>query len=759
MSLPRKDVSERILVAMAARGFSEKRTTFLDRAALILVNGSGNARLRLTRAIQAPFRKRSQLVALIVLAAWLLWSWSQLFETILNYYNPLPIWDYWRAVIDLKEIQALHFQVLWTQHNDHRIIFPEIIFLADMLLFRGRQILPLILSTLCYVSMWALVARTLVADANLSAPLRAVAILLTGTMMAWRGCAQVVGVPFLLQWTLLQAMVFLALELIFQTKRKAKNRYLAGCIACAVVASYSAVNGLLIWPILLLAGWILGLSRRQICVLTLAAVISSGVFFIGYHSTGSLNLHNLLIHPVYAAEFVFSYLSVPFGLIAPFVGVAFGAASLAAFAILCTIAARSRMLATEAGIVLFGSYCFTLMTALLISSGRMDPRDPTFLAAKAERFVSTPLVTWAVLIAAALWVTYRRGWKVACYVVVLAVVVLLMKVLPRTRVWVQSHDNPIREQQWATLSLENGVFDPELVRKIYPDPKLIEIYLPVLRQHQISIYSFAYSKWNLQPASSFFVLPRLGKEAGEVTQAYPVTGGLEVMGWAEGVQRATYFPKILFLDSAGTIVGFGRRLKMGLPVGLTSLNTPSSIAWIGFIKLTQENRTFTTYVVDRRTRELTLIGGVIPFPKMQAVTNDAVGPPIANISWGVKGEWKSLIPPGVDPGTPPSYFLASWAGNDDNTGTITSSTILAPADHCLILPVLHGPRADALSARVVNSATNETVATVPMQGGGAQWKNWRIALDPKLNQLRITAEDQGRNWGEWLGIGTPSQCR
>ena len=172
------------------------------------------------QALTLPSSYRSQLtfLVLIALTAWLVLNWSQLIETLLHYYNPFPIWDYWHVVTDLKKIEGLNPGVLWQQHNDHRIIFPEIVFATDMLIFHGLQILPLIVSFLCYVAMWVLIARALISDPTVSVAIRATAILLAGIVMGWRGVAQVVGVPFLLQWTLLQTMVLLALWLLWRAK-------------------------------------------------------------------------------------------------------------------------------------------------------------------------------------------------------------------------------------------------------------------------------------------------------------------------------------------------------------------------------------------------------------------------------------------------------------------------------------------------------------------------------------------------------------
>ena len=698
---------------------------------------------------------------LLALAAWLVLSWSHLIGTILNYYNPFPIWDYWHVVTDLNDIESLHLGVLWQQHNDHRIVFPELVFAADMLLMRGLEILPLVVSFLCYIAIWVIIARSLIADARLPVAVSILGILLAGLILAWRGVAQVVGVPFLLQWALLQASALASLWFISRVQRSRSGWRLAAGICCAVVANYTAANGLPLWLILIATALILKFSRKQVAVLAICGAASIGAFFIGYHSSGNLNLSNFWNHPVYSIEFLLSYLSVPFGLIQPpWVGICFGAISITAFLLLLITAIKNRLLATETGIVLFGTYIFTLITAVMISSGRMNPNDPTFLAGKAERFVSIPLVTWAILLAIALWVPAVRGRRVVSYAAALVMVVLLLKVLPRTRVWVQSHDNTIRQQQWATLSIENGIFDPELVRRIYPDPSLVAIALPSLKKYRVSIYSFAYSKWLSRSAQSEFNISDAGSAPGAVTQVYPLLGGLEVMGWAEGAERETYFPKILFVDDTGRIIGFGRRLKLGLPVGLASARTPSSIAWVGFVKQPAQAHSFSAYVIDRRTRTIRGFGSPVRFPAIEAAESTAAGAAVPDVNWTITGAWtKGLIPPGADAGTAPSNFIASWSGNDANTGSIISTSLAAPAGHCVILPVLHGPVADDLYASLVDADTNQILATVPMEGAGTQWRYWRVKLESGVSRFRVEAADHGVHWGEWLAVGVPSECR
>ncbi len=56
---------------------------------------------------------------------------------------------------------------------------------------------------------------------------------------------------------------------------------------------------MLLWPVLLGAGALLSLTTRHFIVLSIAAGVSIGVYFIGYNFTGHLMIGNLFRHPLY----------------------------------------------------------------------------------------------------------------------------------------------------------------------------------------------------------------------------------------------------------------------------------------------------------------------------------------------------------------------------------------------------------------------------------------------------------------------------
>ncbi len=147
----------------------------------------------------------------VLLFGWFCFNWCSTVAHVLRYYNPLPVSDYWRVVEDLPAMENGGLGWLWRQHNEHRITFPEIVFALDQQFLAGRQVLPLFVSFFCYVGSVVLLGRAFWREINGSAAAKAAALLLGGAIAGWPLSTFVLGTSFLLQWTLVQFAVVLAL--------------------------------------------------------------------------------------------------------------------------------------------------------------------------------------------------------------------------------------------------------------------------------------------------------------------------------------------------------------------------------------------------------------------------------------------------------------------------------------------------------------------------------------------------------------------
>lgn len=384
-------------------------------------------------------------------------------QRILRYYTPIPEFDYWITTARLPYYKAFDVRVFWQQHNEHRILFPQIIFACDYILLHGRQVLPIALSFLCYFGNWVALSWAFWSARTMPLFLRAIGVLLAGIVIGWQGSTVVLAFPLLLQWTLAQFTALLSLLFLRELRGTRNKQYLAACIISAVVATYSSGIGLTLWPILLGAGVLLSIRTREMIALVCSAALSIAGYFTGYEFMGSPPMGKLFLHPVFLLEFIASYLSVPFGFSEPaWLGVCLGIINLAGAALLAIIAVRRRVLRYRTGIVLFGSYAFIILSAVLIAAGQMNLKDSDFLDAKQSRYLVGPQAAWAILLLLVIWVMshFRRATIVPYAIAALSAVLFLSGFL-RLRPWLEEQNKTLQilnlpHLQWNVTCLIRG---------------------------------------------------------------------------------------------------------------------------------------------------------------------------------------------------------------------------------------------------------------------------------------------------------------
>ncbi len=541
---------------------------------------------------------------LTLLACWLFRNGCRTIQTIINYYTPLPTWDYWRVVFNLTEYRSFHLSILWVQHNEHRIVFPELVFAADMLLLHGRLILPLTVSFVCYFATWAVLSFPVYEDRHLPKSERLAAVALAGILVFWEGCANVLASPFLLQWTMMQFASACSFVCISRLQGAKSSLALLGVIVAATVATYSSGNALVLWPLLVLLAFCLRLSRSRLFALTSSALVNLTLYFVNYRLSGTLHIRNFFIHPLYAVEYVASYLSMPFGGVGtPAFGVAAGLFSILGTTALFLLAARTRINMLPPAVALFSYYVFTLLTALITAGGRMDPEDPRFVAAKVARYVTVPQMHWGVVVLLCLWIAWRMpSAKQAGNVLAFGFAVFLFLYLPKLTPWLADNADYFAEQQLETLSVENGLQNKDIFLKLYPNFSAVSAGLSGLQQLKLSVYYRFRGRWLGQPVRLFS--PIRNSMPGAMTQVALIDSGLRVIGWADASAWNSPYRWVILTDESGTIIGFGSRFPAGFPRSVRSLANPSSLGWVGFIAERWRTKTIFAYIVGPRGNEL-----------------------------------------------------------------------------------------------------------------------------------------------------------
>jgi hypothetical protein len=699
------------------------------------------------------------------LAAWLVYSWVQTALLIRRFYTPLPMWDYWHVVMHLNAYRKLDLRVFWEQHNEHRIIFPEILFALDAVFFHCRQIFVLAASYCCYLGVWLIMSWTVIRDAALTPINRFLAVAAAGLITGWQGSALAIGLPFLLQWNLLMLSAVGALALLALYAHRPQRRFFLLSLVCGVVANYSSGNGLLLWPVLLLAALCLRLTRRDFVLLLGTAAVSTAVFFIGYRSIHPLNFANLWKSPLYTYGFIASYVGSPFGALhigSPLAarhGILWGSANLLLLAVTLIILWRKR-LTSVAAVVLAGYSVLTLSTAVVTALGRMDVKDPNFIAATASRYCTVPLANWAALVCALIWLAGRSRWA-AILPLLLTVVALFIATKSFLRLqsspWFRGTQDMIADEQWAALSTENDLVGMEVKRILDSGPGNVDGNLQILRQNRAAFFSLREHSWLGKPipADFFHTDP---KQPGAVVYTVPVEGGMELVGWSSlGVRLEP--EQLVFVDQLKRIVGLGRRITADLPGSLVSLDLPATLSWVGFVNARYGSTSVQTYIRGRHDRVLIPIGDLVPLPAIERVPPTAADATIPLEFQPDAGWVKNQIPFHPPADAPPGVFYASYAGTDASVGHLSSDTFARPPEGCVVIATVHGPVTYGLSAELVDAATGQPIAALPLQTHPESWSYWKIPVPATVKQLSIKADDNGSDWGEWLAVSQPSRCK
>lgn len=705
-----------------------------------------------------PFERYGREVLIVlftVLAIWVLLSWTAVVQRVIRYYTPFPSWDYWRVIYDANFHKSFGFQIFLKPHNEHRIIFPEIIYQLDLLL-RGRLILPIVCSFLFYAMTWVVLAYVIGRDGTISPGWRIFMVLLAGVILSWQGSAVVIADPFLLQWTLSNLCVAVAIFML--ARSKTTNGAEALCIAmiAAVIATYSSGNCLTLWPVLALEAWILRLKRRQFITVLLTGLVSIALYFVDYHPDNNLKLLELIRHPLHALGFLTIYISMPFGAVrSDRFAIALGTVNLLFVGLLFVYARRRKLLQSETGICLLSIWLFLLFTGMLVTSGRIT-LSAGYGDAKASRFWCIQLFNWADF--ALLWgyfgakSRFRLSIKVAGSA---GLVMLLALGMLKLRPALNYDNNQFANRQFAALSFENGLEDPDFMRRTFPSPAFVRELLPYLRTRHLTVFSLQPFAWLGKPvavAGDVSSEPR----SGQVVSTLPVEGGVEIVGWAEPERNGN--ERIVLVNEDKKIVGFGQHLSAGLPSDLRSLAIPASEAWVAFINLRYGSHRVSPYFLSHGRLEP--INASLSIDEHLRRVPEDVGVLFRNVEWHADPAWTINGYPRLPyaANVPLGTIYGSWSGDDRKEGAIISSPFNTPTTGCLLIPILHGALVQGLSIRVENAENGQLIRSIPLQNGDMDWQFWEITIDKPVSHLRIRAQDLGHDWGEWLAIAQPSQC-
>lgn len=207
-------------------------------------------------------------------------------------------YDQWS---DVNVIAHPSLHVLWAVHNENRILFPNLVVLALSATTRFDVAAEVYLNT----GLWLATAAFLIGAHKRRSPATPWLYYLPVTVVLVSidsGVDLLIG--FNVSWYLV--LVALGATLYLLDVPMFGWYSFVGAVVCAVVGSYSSLQGLLIWPAALVLLCCRSRSRTIIAVWIGAALVTSAVYFYGFGSSTTSDPSYVFSHPASAVTFLFA---------------------------------------------------------------------------------------------------------------------------------------------------------------------------------------------------------------------------------------------------------------------------------------------------------------------------------------------------------------------------------------------------------------------------------------------------------------------
>lgn len=491
---------------------------------------------------------------------------------VLRLHVPLPYWDEWFTVDHLRRFAEGRYGVLnlAEQHNEHRLLFPRIVFFADALLFRQSGLLDLWVTLLLQLGNAALLVAVMarrVARPVHRLLLGGFIVLLLSSLRQEQNFTNGFQVQFVGVFTagMLAVLAYgSALDRIGAGPRGAGPRFAAAALWCAVSA-YTMANGLVAGFVLAVVAVLAG--ARPLVPLATAALsaLLALLFFQRYVPGGAgLPLSEVPGHLWAYPRFVTAYLGDPLG------SSIRSTQALGVLGLLLLAGAAWRVARgaerDPSGLVLVGVAGFVLATVAVTAYGRVALGTQQ---AFESRYATPALIFWCAM--AIFW------WPVAVRSAAPALALgAVMALLAAASCWFEVAAWPDLAARSAALrrvsdSLLAGLYDEDTAGG-YETTEAVRIagFVPFLRAGRLSVFAdpdFAALGRPIGPVSP------VGACEGTVTAAADPalgTGGVRLSGRAAGDTPRRAPRRILLADAAGTVVGFGSASLPGEPSRLWS---------------------------------------------------------------------------------------------------------------------------------------------------------------------------------------------
>lgn len=547
----------------------------------------------------------------------------------------VPFWDQWDAPA-IQIIQAtqgtLTWNSLWAQHNEHRILFPKLIFIGLAGLGGWQPKLEMGLNFAASILMSWCIYRLSVSTLPVKTETRLGLLVLVN----WVVFSPVQWETWLngFQLPCLMAVLGLVANLMILKANWPPVLTFFTCGVLSTIASFSFANGLMVWlvcfPVLasyalvgrrwwgMIGGWLLWMG------------VTIGSYLYHYHPTTQSSLAMVLTHPFKAGAFFCAYLGAPLAFGSIVVALGIGMILVTAFACvtgymlwLAKTSGQFNLLDRQLAWICLGG--FAILSALMTTVGRLQlgmgaalsPRYITF----SNLLIIAVIYSWALLVTTAPFSRFKRttlrriglvllALFTACYLATYAFGLRGMVATYRNRIYGKSC--------LMLLALVQDTGCVEQFDVLYPNRTIVQE-----RSQQLAALGLLHPTLATPAILSNFVgtAPQPDHGKIELITTDP-QGNLNLAGWAILPRRTRPADAVLLTTetSAGNVtfvqvvrVGGSRpdiAAQLGRPYRLSGWTTQVAPAWL---LPTDSSLTLKAWAFDSQSRQGYLLG-MAPLP-------------------------------------------------------------------------------------------------------------------------------------------------
>jgi hypothetical protein len=483
-------------------------------------------------------------------------------------YSPILFMDHWWIVKDYAAVAAgkLSLDILFQQHNEHRILFPRLLMFADFKFTEGSNLLNL---TAIFIMQ------------GLHALLLGVLISQLMGFTGWRRWA-VLGCVFGVMFSALQMVnlnkgfqnsfigVFLFATSAFWMLSTASGRcnksFRVTCIAwlvfslvVGVICTFTLANGVLVWPLLLLVAWT---RRAPYIVLGLVLVVGIAadmLYFQDYYSPpGHTNPLEALKKPGILFSYVAYYLSIPFQGPSRDIALILGKVGFIAAVVLgCRAVLLPSTLKSTAESVLLATSLFVILTACVTALGRVDFGLNQALS---PRYATPSLIFWVALFGLALFYSFRakgQYGKLPMATVLVLIIILSGAIAAQQCSAIGAWRGAKLHLDRAVTALLVGVSDTEAISAALPQTTIIEAQAKTLRELGLAPFHNQLAQLPGSLLQQHYKIADQDSCLGWFDAVNPIPGrqGVRVRGWAWDQTATTNARLIVIVDKDNVIQG------------------------------------------------------------------------------------------------------------------------------------------------------------------------------------------------------------